>query len=207
MVSTTTIRVDKEVLRELERRIGSFSDTPNAVLRRVLGLESPGSGEPEGIPVQHFRRGRKPGSRIGRTQEREFRRPILESLDEMGGEATVQDILDSVGRKMAGVLTPIDHEAVTTGEARWRSTAKFERQRMLADGLLEPSVRGFWRISGRGRDWLRQPFEPAEVEAERPGPQAFGIKRPERLDIAKARRLMDQFVEDNIEWLKDMAKR
>ena len=34
-----TIRIDEQVLAELERRISGFRDNPNRVLRRIFGLE------------------------------------------------------------------------------------------------------------------------------------------------------------------------
>lgn len=38
MVSSRTIRIDQEVRTELQRRARPLEDTPNSVLRRVLGL-------------------------------------------------------------------------------------------------------------------------------------------------------------------------
>ncbi len=41
MVSSTVIRIDREVLAELQRRAKPLGDTPNSVLRRVFNLQEP----------------------------------------------------------------------------------------------------------------------------------------------------------------------
>ena len=66
--------------------------------------------------------------RLDRTQEREFRLPILEALDEQGGRARAEDIRQLVERKMQGKLRPDDHGSLAkSGELRWWSTAKYEK--------------------------------------------------------------------------------
>jgi hypothetical protein len=204
---TTTIRVDTAVLNELERRIESFSDTPNSVLRRLLGLSTAPPSGPAGHVTDGggFRRGRRRGSVIGRTQDREFRQAILQTLVEMGGSGKTGEILDRVGEKLASRLTPTDYQSLMTGEVRWRNTAKFERKHLLHEGLLEPSTHGIWTISKEGRRALakesKTPPQPAK-----PAPE-FSLKRPEKLDLAAAREMADRLIRENIDWLREMAKR
>ena len=66
---TPTIRVDDEVYALLQERGEAFVDTPNTVLRRILGLTE--SGESTGNPI-----GRREGSRerSGEPQARQARR-------------------------------------------------------------------------------------------------------------------------------------
>lgn len=43
-LESTTIRVDLDVYNELRKHIQDFSDTPNAVLRRILNIDTPQKG-------------------------------------------------------------------------------------------------------------------------------------------------------------------
>jgi len=205
----TTIRVDTEVVGALEKRIRSFSDSPNSVLRGILGLEelTPVSEDlgraSNPIPQQaKFKRGRRLGSSKGRRRELMFRRPILEALIAAGGSADAADVLTSVERRISDRLSPGDYETLKSGDLRWRKGANFERYNMAGEGLLDPSPRGVWRISERGRAWLLN-----GAESTAGSETAFGLSRPANLDLDKARKLMDKFVEDNIGWLKEMAQR
>jgi len=66
--------------------------------------------------------------RLDRTQDRDFRLPILEALDELGGRARAEDVRPLVERKMQGKLRPDDHGSLAkSGELRWWSTAKYEK--------------------------------------------------------------------------------
>jgi hypothetical protein len=70
--------------------------------------------------------------RIGRgqrTPEAAFRRPILESLASMGGQATIGDVLEDVGRRMKPHLRDIDFETLKSDAVRWRNTAQWSRTR------------------------------------------------------------------------------
>lgn len=102
------------------------------------------------------RRPRKSG--IGRTQEREFRRPILEILVEKGGSYHATDLRPILGQKMKEKLTEADLEAIpSTGEPRWWNTAKWERKTMTRHDppLLETTSRhGWWEITAAGREYL-----------------------------------------------------
>ena len=98
--------------------------------------------------------------RLDRTQERDFRLPILGALNELGGRARVDEVLELVERKMQPKLRPDDHEPLPkTGQLRWRNTAEYERKKMV---LMQPpllnsgSQHGWWEITDAGREYLRQ---------------------------------------------------
>jgi hypothetical protein len=144
-----TIRIDDEVWKVLQDNAKPFVDTPNDVLRRLL------IGNPPEVLSRPAGMQPKP-SRIGRTQEAAFRRPILESLVELGGRAPVSDVLSLVLKKVKPILRPVDFEEVKSGDERWRNTAMWERKHMLSEGLLaSTSPRGIWEITETGREWLR----------------------------------------------------
>lgn len=98
--------------------------------------------------------------RLDRTQEREFRCPILQALDELGGRAHAhEEVRPLVQSKMDGKLRPDDHAPVpSTGEPRWWVAAKYEKKHMVMESppLMNPSSpRGWWEITQDGREYLR----------------------------------------------------
>jgi hypothetical protein len=196
----TTIRVDAEVYAELEKKILSFSDTPNAVLRRLLGLDAPDNvrrvGEAHALYLPWltgFRRGRPPQSEPRQTAQSKFTRPILEALAQSGGEARAKDVLDEVGQKVASDLLPADAALLSNGEPRWRVSAAFERQNLIQRGLLaHDAPRGIWRITEAGRAWLRTQDAAAGLE---------GWDLSLGLDVAT------RVIRENRQWLQEMASR
>lgn len=92
-----------------------------------------------------------------RTPEEAFRRPILETLAELGGRAKVGEVLERIGTRMKSLLTPYDHESLRSDPdiVRWRNTAQWCRLALVQEGLMRrDSPRGIWEISEAGRKWL-----------------------------------------------------
>ena len=90
-----------------------------------------------------------------RTPEDAFRRPILESLIELGGSAPMKEVLDLVEKKMKGVLNKYDYQPLPSDpkSKRWRNTAQWCRNTLVREGLLKgDSPYGIWEISNKGRD-------------------------------------------------------
>jgi len=141
------IRVDDQVWEELKKRavrLGLVFDTPNTVLRRVLGLG-------EKIKVS---RQRVPGKL---TPQGEFWKPILEALVEMGGQGYRQEVHKAVEEKMKGRLKPGDYELNKDGTTKWNKAVDFQRQAMVRERLMARSTaRGIWAITDQGRHWLAQ---------------------------------------------------
>jgi hypothetical protein len=93
-----------------------------------------------------------------RTPEDAFRRPILEALVELGGEANLNEVLDLVGAKMKAILTRYDFEPLVSSPKlpRWRNTAQWCRNKLASDGLMRSdSPYGIWAISEEGRKALQ----------------------------------------------------
>lgn len=98
------------------------------------------------------RRRRQP---VDKTPEREFRVPILEALEEIGGKGHASKVLEIVYEKMKGWFTDDDLRSLPTGGIRWLNTAQWERYSMVQEGLLRSdSPRGVWEISEAGRRYL-----------------------------------------------------
>jgi len=148
------VRIDEEVWRELQKRAAPFVDSPNDVLRRLLGLNDKVSALSSAAPV-------KP---ISTTQVQskivpghEYRKSILEYLAAVGGRAATHDVLETLERKMKARLTQKDYELLKYGQIRWRTNAMYERKHMVMEGLLKKgSPRGIWEITEQGKHWLLQ---------------------------------------------------
>lgn len=93
-----------------------------------------------------------------RTAEDHFRRPILEALVELGGKASIREVLDRVEKKMAGKLTKYDLEPLPSDRktVRWRNAAQWCRNSLVREGLMKAdSPYGIWEISESGRKALQ----------------------------------------------------
>ncbi len=137
-----TIRVDDEVFKELQRQAQPFVDSPNDVLRRVLGLNH-----------SHRRSVRRPRAPAGSvTPEREYRPLILKALVKRAGSAPRREVLKSVKEALNGRFKPRDLEHTFSGPFVWETWASWERKNMVDDGLLKPdSQRGIWELTPSGR--------------------------------------------------------
>jgi len=140
-------------LRAIFRNVETNEQTGEIYVRaRSLRLQATASARTSTRPARL--------KRLDRTQERDFRLPILEALDELGGRARAEEVRPIVEREMQGKLRPDDHGILpSNGELRWWNSAKYERKHMLRmrPPLLNPSCsRGWWEITDAGREYLRQ---------------------------------------------------
>lgn len=90
-----------------------------------------------------------------RTSEGAFRQPILEALIELGGSASIDNILELVYKKLKDCLNDYDYKKLNSSphEIRWRNTAKWCRNTLVKEGLLSStSPRGIWEITEKGRE-------------------------------------------------------
>lgn len=173
-----TIRIDDGVFDELKKHAEPFVDTPNSVLRRLLGLAeaepaSNGRGEVdlderEVVRAGGGRRARPQGSRQRRRRtqgqrqpraktgtilpEAEYELPMLEIIAEHGGRAPAREVLDELETRLSGKLTEVDRATLASGDIRWRNRAQFIRLRLIQEGdLVKDSPRGVWELTGQGR--------------------------------------------------------
>lgn len=139
-----TIRIDNDVWNSLKKKAEPFEDTPNSVLRRLLRLDARHEG----------------GRRLptgSRTPQAAYRKPILQVLDELGGKARADEVLEHVGKKMRNSLRAADLQQISTGMVRWRNAAMWERKAMVDEGLLSSqSLRGIWELTAKGRSLLTE---------------------------------------------------
>jgi restriction system protein len=105
--------------------------------------------------------GRKASGEI--TPHRDYCRPILEVLVELGGSGRTCDVIDRVGEKMKAILKPKDYQSHESEakQIRWRNTAQWARNLMVnEDGRMKKGSRnGIREISDAGRAWLKKSAE------------------------------------------------
>ncbi len=160
-----TIEIDDEIFDLLKRKAEPFTDTPNTVLRRLLGFDT----TPSTAKQKSRSRGQSPKSarkakKSGRAPtgsilpEQEYVLPLLQALEEKGGRAPAREVIDEVGRRVKDRLTPLDREPVTSGGLRWQNRVQFARLRLIDRGLVKKaSPRGLWEITAQGSEYVRSP--------------------------------------------------
>lgn len=93
-----------------------------------------------------------------RTSEKAYRIPILQSLNELGGFARVNDVLEKVESKMKNILNKYDYQKLPSEphELRWRNTAQWCRNSLVnKEGLMKKgSPEGIWEVSAKGVKFL-----------------------------------------------------
>lgn len=175
--SMPRIEIDEEVYEALKEEAEPFTDTPNSVLRRKLGLEAT---EPSGSSFiqdeseqgsSGRRQRRRESGRSSRPARRSSRRraprgsllegeayevPILQVLAQHSdGRAPTREVIDAVGELVEDRLTPLDLEKLASGSPRWRNRVQFARLRLAQRGLIaKSSPRGVWEITDDGRTTL-----------------------------------------------------
>lgn len=115
------------------------------------------ASEPRARKETGRRRSRARLPRGLRTPEDAFRRPILETLVELGGSAPTGEVLSRVEQKMKDVLSEYDREPLPSDPwaGRWRKTAQWCRYTLVREGLMKgDSPYGIWEISEQGYKWL-----------------------------------------------------
>ncbi|MDQ3706443.1 MAG: winged helix-turn-helix domain-containing protein [Chloroflexota bacterium] len=91
------------------------------------------------------------------TPQKAYRIPILKALDQLGGSAPVENVLQRVYEIMGSQLTEADKEILKSKpeKPRWRIMARWARFHMIKEGLLrKDSPYGYWEITDLGRQYL-----------------------------------------------------
>jgi hypothetical protein len=149
-----SIETDDQVFEVLKRHAEPFVDTPNTVLRRLLGIDQAESGSAPS-PEKASRKAERaaPGTLL---RESEYEIPILRHLEARGGRAPSREVVEAVGVELSDKLTEFDRQELKSGGIRWEKRAAFVRLRLVERGeLVQKSPRGTWEISEKGHERLR----------------------------------------------------
>jgi hypothetical protein len=163
------VEIDDDVWEGLKAQAEPLVDTPNTVLRRLLGLA--GAENKQATPKALRRgsagsgRGDVDGQRRGPTRrapmgsllpESAYESPILRALAARGGSAPARDVVTAVGEMVADRLTELDRAELPNGGQRWQSRVQFTRLRLKERGLIKSgSPRGLWELAEAGEELAR----------------------------------------------------
>jgi len=164
------VEVDSDVFEYLKQSAEPFVDTPNSVLRRLLGLGSSGDAAPGTKPTSGSRKAtpakaapsKRTRARTGTLLEQKaYFEPILRVLRSKGGRAPTREVLDELGDILDDQLTAVDRQRISSGGVRWENRAQFARLELVKRGLLKSdSPRGLWEISDQGITQLEDDGRP-----------------------------------------------
>jgi Mrr restriction endonuclease-like protein len=138
-----TIRVSDEVDQEI-RRQGGFGDTHDSVLRRLLKIEKKGSAIPSKERAAH-------GTVTGASVYRPLILKTLLAHSEYKMHAA--DVINRIGKLMAGKFTPNDTKPTSSGAVRWQNRVQWAREELRRAGHLEgieSAGRGIWKLTKLG---------------------------------------------------------
>lgn len=79
-----------------------------------------------------------------------YYQPILETLIELDGEATREELEKAVEPRVRSILKPGDEAKNSRGLSRWRVMVRRAKRPMAHEGFIEDS-RGRWRVTAKGR--------------------------------------------------------
>lgn len=151
------IRITDATWDRLKRWAIPLEDSPEDAVRKVLEAaeEHLKCRETTGGSNQTKARTRAKGKKLRKgmkTPQQAYRYPILETLYELGGSASVGDVLKVVEKKMKPLLNEVDYQMLPSGvDVRWRNTAMWERFDLVKEGLLKSdSPDGIWELSDKG---------------------------------------------------------
>ena len=151
------IRIDHDVWKLLQEKAVPLEDTPNAVLRRLLGLDKSQLTKKQNKKSKKRNKRKRLSPHSGRTDQSIFIKPILEVVQDLGGSAQAKDVLNKIEKRMKTHLAPVDLEPLRSGQIRWRNTAQWARNELVSDGYLaKETPRGIWEITEKGKQYLKQ---------------------------------------------------
>jgi len=143
------VRISEELFKEIQKYAEPLVDDFESALWKVLQLARKNGTERSKRRETH--------ARGTLTPPRDFWKQILETLVEKGGQASVQEVVEDVERKMKNQLKPGDYERNRDGLLKWEKQVHFQRLAMKHEGLLASnSPRGIWAITDKGRRWLSE---------------------------------------------------
>jgi len=149
------IRIDQDVWKVLQTEAIPLEDTPNAVLRRLLGIDKKNRAGSSGNKRRKKRSKRLPPN-SGRADQSIFMKPILQVIQDLGGSASAKDVIAKLEKLMKSHFSPVDLEPLKSGQIRWKNTVQWAKNELVSDGYLSKEApRGVWEITEKGNQFLK----------------------------------------------------
>jgi len=156
------IRISEPTFNRLESLARGF-DTPGNVIDRLLDFYE-GHGKKIFPPPITPKRPTMKGARLPRgvkTPAKAYYRPILKALIDLGGKASVHEVIIRVEKAMKALLNEEDRQPISSNpnEPRWANTAKWARKHMT---MMKPSLlkadspKKIWEITEAGRKFFEE---------------------------------------------------
>src|SRR5438874_6262397 len=86
-------------------------------------------------------------------KQSEIELPLLKLLQQLGGKAEPKELYPTIA-KMFPQLSEEDLTARTPSNPsifRWHNLVQWSRQKLVEKGEIDPSTRGVWKLTPRGR--------------------------------------------------------
>ncbi len=162
------VRISNETMERLKKWAEPLEDTTESAFVKVLNVAEQTLRIPRSVPAPPKSETVRRSSRVrlgDKLPEKEFRRPLMELLYELGGGARVDELRPILKERLEPRLLSGDYQTVSTGDPRWWNAACWARSGLKKDGYLrDDSPRGRWDLSEKGlrevEAWLSK--EPAK---------------------------------------------
>lgn len=153
-------QVDADCVRALEEHDLANLERTRALADRLAGLREGVLALGRGYQASEHSLGQRRRRYLGRldpgkiTPRQAYRRPILQALVDLGGQADAETALRRIGELLRDQLNAVDKQPVPSrpNVPRWRNAAHSCRGDMLKEGLFDQHApRGVWKLSDAGR--------------------------------------------------------
>jgi restriction system protein len=88
--------------------------------------------------------------------------PLLDALRALGGSGTPDEVAERIALDL-GLPSEVRNELLSSGESRYRKEVAWARFNLAREGLLDPSRRGVWSLTNRGRSTKLSPSQAREI--------------------------------------------
>ena len=140
-----TVRISGKSMKHLKTWAEPLEDTVESAISKVSDAAERHRRAHAPQRPEAARSVERTGKSVRKTPQKEFERPVLEALYELGGAASKADVCSLVGERMKRRLLPGDFERVSTGEERWSNAACWARSESRKKGYLRKN----WELCRR----------------------------------------------------------
>jgi Mrr N-terminal domain len=151
-----TVRITDQTWERLKKWAVPLEDTPNDAISKVLDLaEKVPQAKQEALP-KAVAADIKAKKRKQLTPQKDFRRPLMQVIRDLGGRATTSKVRPALLKIIQSDLLDGDYYHVSSGDERWWNAACWERKDLVEEGLFERnSPRGVWALSEAGYEAIK----------------------------------------------------